>query len=184
MWIDPIYNRTQTDVDYARENRNNPEHLKGAQNYSDWQRLTDNMYYLADVLNEYGYSIEITCKNEWDIYDIPSETEIENIKSNLNLLKEVFFIFSTTPITPEMPFTHYEKINALERILFDISVMIEALRRYFVYSNMIYSGEGMEGVAGIIKRQYRRLTINDVNAKTIDEMNALTMNTLIYGVSV
>lgn len=149
MWIQPIFDRTQIDVDYAKKNRNNSEHLKGAQNYSDWERLTGNMYYLADNLNKQGYFVQIICRNIWNkpapsnpkIEDIPTYNEIKQIKDDIDKLRLAYYTMNSTPLTPDLPLNHFEKINDMEKILFDINKIFENMLISFNYCGEFYSGE-------------------------------------------
>lgn len=64
MWIEPVFNRTQDDVDYAKANYSLdlPEQFKAAQNYSDWNRLIGNMHHLAELLKDHGHTIELSTR--------------------------------------------------------------------------------------------------------------------------
>ena len=86
-WIDPIWDRTLSDVVYAANNRGSPEPLKGARNASDLQRVTGNIHYLCDVLVRHGYRIAPTCKTNWAVNEVPPESEFAKIKSDLENLK-------------------------------------------------------------------------------------------------
>ena len=89
MWQTPVIDRTQSDVEYARDNRGSASLLKGAQNYTDWRRLALNMYSLAITLQDYGQEIALHCKYNWKMGDIPTWQEIAEIRKDLIYLREL-----------------------------------------------------------------------------------------------
>ncbi len=141
-WIPPVTDRTQTDVDFANANRNDPANYKGAQNNTDWQRLTSNMYHLAGVLRDYGYDVILHSRLVWDVGYIPRDNEVYQILEDLVCLRHAllgYFNYSwqqwdglgrnwaqidsrkrmsvdyfSSIWLPRMPMTYYEKINILE----------------------------------------------------------------------
>lgn len=141
MWLSPVWDRTQADVDFARENRNNPEHLKGALNYSDWARITGNIYYLAEMLTAYGRPVTVTCKNEWSMHDIPKASEIQHVRDDLDKVRRAFYIMKDTPSTPMLPLNHYKKINDMERILHDVETLFANMLASLVQCGEIECGE-------------------------------------------
>lgn len=141
MLIKPILDRTQADVDYARLNRNNTQPLKGTQNYLDWARLTGNIYFLAEKLTEYGYSVSVNSKQIWKVTDIPTENEINQIRIDVEKLRNAFITLQSTPNIPLLPLNNYLKINDMEQIIFDINMLMENMVNDFIFSNEIYSAE-------------------------------------------
>lgn len=138
--IPPVFDRTEFDVSYAITHRNDPEHLKGAQNYTDWNRLTQNIHYLADLLSSFGYSAIITCKNDWQKRDMPTMSEVANIRNNLEKLRKAFFMFRGSVNTPNLPLNTYQKINDAERILFEIDGAIAIMAKSFRPLNTFWVG--------------------------------------------
>lgn len=141
IWIDPIFDRTQADVDFARAHKNDDEQYKGAQGYIHWARLTNNIYYVADKLTSRGFAVTATCKNDWDIYTIPTQSDIEGIKNDMLKIREVFSGATGVPNVPYLPYTHYEKINDMEKILYDFYELADKISIDYMYSGEIYSGE-------------------------------------------
>jgi len=132
MWRQPIIDRTLSDVEYAK-NFSSEEDLKGTLNVSDWIRITENIYYLSELLTKYGYKVKVKCKIDWSKDYIPRVSDVEQIKTDINSLKSAYIILSTTPQTPNLPYTLYTKINDIEKILLDINNLlkseIEGLKR-------------------------------------------------------
>ena len=91
-YITPITNRTQADVEYARENQSDLTNKnKGAWNYTDCNRVCNNLKYAAEYMYEQGfikepYSMQI--KLDWKETDIITyETLNSMIVNNMNNLK-------------------------------------------------------------------------------------------------
>lgn len=91
-YITPITNRTQADVDYARQNQADLENKnKGAWNYTDCNRVCNNLKYAAEYMYEQGFLTEpysMQIKLDWKETDIITyETLNSMIVNNMNNLK-------------------------------------------------------------------------------------------------
>ena len=91
-YITPITNRTNADVEYARDHQNDLTNKNiGAWNYTDANRVCNNLKYAAEYMYEQGflsqpYSMQI--KLDWKETDIiTSETLNSMIVNNINHLK-------------------------------------------------------------------------------------------------
>ena len=177
-FINPIFDRTLNDVNFARNNRNNPLPLKGAINYVDWNRITGNIHYLSDTLLEYGYNVPVTCKTSWALGEVPPLSEFVKIFNDLNKIKQNYYIMQTTPITPSFSWNHYQKINDIERIIFDVENILQWMLNTTIYSNQNYSNE-FPHVIGIRKMQ--RLTMGELEAYIMAQWNQRLMQELEYG---
>jgi len=126
MWLNPIFDRTQEDVDFAIMNRNHPEPLKGMRGNSDLDRISNNMRYVRDYLIANGYyAPEITSRNDWDeTGDFARESDIQKFKNDLIGLRSAGAVWVTTPDVPDLPYLHFEKINDIEKIIYDIHIMV------------------------------------------------------------
>ena len=137
-----IFDRTLLDVEYANENRDSVEMLKGALNYADLIRITVTSHFLRSQLTALGVPApEMISKTSWQVGEIPNYTEIDKIRLDVNALRGSIPVFATTPQAPCMPLTHYEKINDIEKILFDIYELIKGVVTEFMFSGEINSGE-------------------------------------------
>ena len=127
IWQTPIYNRTLEDVAYANANRASPEPLKGARNYTDLNRISGNIAFVRDTLTSLGYTIPaMQSRDDWIKTDFPKESDIANLKADVAAIRATGIVSPQTPLTPDLPYTHYQKINDIEKIIFDIEA---ALRR-------------------------------------------------------
>lgn len=148
-----IYDRTQADVDNAKliigEKVHNfidltPEEEetleKGTVTVSTLNRIEDKQQELKSLMAGIGYySADIESKS-WEESDIFDETDLDRLIANLDILRYAFFVYSDTPTTP-MPSYHYETMNAAEKILHDLDVMINDVCSNYRECGAAESGE-------------------------------------------
>lgn len=130
MWIQPIIDRTQADVDLIRLDPTN-SNTKGAYNYTDLNRIENNCEYLMNLLNNtyyYKNPISLIIKTNWNVIDIPTISQFNRIRDNLETLKSCFYAIKTESIIYSNSI-NYIKANALEKILFDIDFYIKDITR-------------------------------------------------------
>lgn len=116
---------------------------KGAYNYSDLNRVEKAVKYLADLLNENGYPVEIEdVRTNWAATDVPSMAEMTRYLNNVRKIRGAFY---TLPTTPQVPATMrgltYDKANAIEQILADVDVLLNNMIASYTYSGDIFGGE-------------------------------------------
>lgn len=124
-WTQPVYDRTQADVDrqielntkgwfnMTAEEKAEWAQGKGAINSSDIERVEHDIGYLASV---FGYTFTIYDTAPYCI----DEDYASNLIGNLEDLRDTGFIYPTTPQVPSKPFKSFETWNAVEKILSDI----------------------------------------------------------------
>ena len=142
QWISPIYNRTQSDVDYAIsqiEKGNNITELKGCFNVVDINRIENNVRYIADRLNVLKYTNTIETKS-WDMYGLPNVTEITRLINNVQKIINAYYRPDNAPTLPSTLLT-YEQVNALEKNLYMIKHLIDNEENQFRYCGTIICGE-------------------------------------------
>lgn len=77
---------------------------------------------LKRIFNKMGYwDIHITTK-QWDGTQIFDKTELERLFENTQMLKKAFFVYNNTPALLTALY-HWENINSLEKILYDLEYM-------------------------------------------------------------
>lgn len=133
-----IFDRTQEDVDYALNNPNSNEFLKGAYNYIDLNRIEEWCRYLADILTEYSYPVSIQTKTNWAMEDFPTQAQMNRIRGNIKALKDAYYSFTNLPNAKNMT---YQKANQFEKILFEINSLFNNMRNRFIYSGVANSGQ-------------------------------------------
>ena len=113
QWLAPIFDRTQQDVEYARLNRNDSAHHKGAFSYEDMNRITGNMKYLASYAH-----VVVSSSDAWAPLEKPNVSNIQTLLSDLQTLRNA--TLGEGRAIPPRPIYQYEKINQIERLLYDI----------------------------------------------------------------
>lgn len=145
MWVQPIYDRTSADVQYAKDNQSrvNAE-LKGALDYRTLNRIEGNIEYLSNILNRYNYINTTTNKTNWTINEYFYYSEMARILVNLTNMRNAFYVKPTTPSVPNIDLNTpliYNDINSIERILNDINELTQYMENNFVYSGVANSGQ-------------------------------------------
>lgn len=157
-----IFDRTQNDVDTARILRNekvkfdpitmqpiNPEELteseiatleKGTITYNTLNRIETKQEELKNLFNDIGYWNTPIANKVWGENDIFNVDDFQRILDNTNVLRQAFFIYKNTPNTPPISY-HYNDINALEKILNDLDVMINDVKSHYRQCGNFESGE-------------------------------------------
>ena len=147
-----IFDRTQNDVDTARILRNEkvkfdpitmqPTNLdeltpteletlnKGTFNYTDLNRIENKQEELKNLFNDMGYWNTPTTNKTWGENDIFNVDEFQRIIDNTNVLRQAFFVYKDTPNTPPISY-YWDDINSLEKILYDLDVMINDIKSYY-----------------------------------------------------
>lgn len=148
-----IFDRTQNDVDTAillRDTKvKNFEALteseiatleKGTLTSNTLNRIENKQEELKNLFNDMGYwNTQITNKT-WGENDIFNEDEFQRILDNTNVLRNAFFVYKDTPNTPPISY-YWQDINSLEKILYDLDVMINDVKSNYRECGTFYCGE-------------------------------------------
>lgn len=91
-YITPIMDRKQSDIEYAREHQNDLVNKnKGAWNYTDLNRICNNLKYAAEYMYDQGFlsqPYQMSVKTDWTETDIITYEQLQSmIVVNLNGLK-------------------------------------------------------------------------------------------------
>ena len=107
--------------------------LKGAYNYTDWNRVESAVAEIASLL---GVSLETV--TTWSATSVPTEADAARYLANVRKLKTVCQGLSGTPNAPEsMQRFTYKEANDIEKILTDIEIVIYS----WVRCGEVYCGE-------------------------------------------
>lgn len=149
-WQSPVYDRTEEDVlkvitydnigyKYLTEEQKAEwdNGLKGAINYKDINRIESNTQYLFSIYETTGIDI----KTDWTYTDIVTDSEFQRILYNIYLLKSYYKIYETTPAIPPPPINTYQKVNDMEKILYDMYFIYENGSRAFARNDAVYKAE-------------------------------------------
>ena len=134
-----VYDRTQTDLEKASYLINKVktegfEHLtpieaeewnkglKACRNASDLNRIENACSIIAEQLKSANIlTSEITTKTNWTYSDVPSRSDIQNILSNVDILRSAILKYYHNIIrVPNNPINTIEKLNNIEKILYEV----------------------------------------------------------------
>lgn len=148
-----ITNRTQYDVDTAISIIKNKVQKfqeleetdiatleKGTITYNTLNRIENKQDELKNLFNEIGYWNTSITNKVWGENDIFNADEFQRILDNTNVLRNAFFVYKDTPNTPPISY-HWQDINALEKILYDLDVMINDIKSNYKECGTFESGE-------------------------------------------
>ena len=151
-----ITNRTQYDVDTAILIRNTKVKKFEALTESDinylergtitintLNRIEAKQEELKNLFNDMGYWNTPTTNKVWGENDIFNVDEFQRILNNTNVLRQAFFVYKDTPNTPPVSY-HYNDINALEKILYELDVMINDVKSKYKRCGTFRCGELIE----------------------------------------
>lgn len=143
MWIDPIFDRVQADVDLMRLDPTNSNN-KGSYNYTDLNRIENDCYYIMDIINTISISenpLRLTIKTNWNVKDIPTITEINRIRSNIETLLNSLNI-ANYELIEHSNTMDFKKANILEKNLYIMKETIGKIEKQFYYCGTFYCGQG------------------------------------------
>ena len=147
-----IYDRTQADVNRvfilknkiltkglnalsAEEKAEYMAGMKGAYNASDLNRVGQAIAYIADLLNGYGYSVQVYPKTDWTMSDTPTPEQLEQYLANVAALRQALLVLPTTPEVPaDMEGLTIQEANDIEKILVDIDRQLTSMREVMLHA--------------------------------------------------
>ncbi len=148
-----IYDRTQADVDAAivlRETKikvfqsltaSEIETLeRGTLTINTLNRIETKQKELQELLNGIGYWDINIINKEWNETQVFDETEFNRIVNNVNVLRSAFFAYADTPTQPKAVY-HFDSINSLEKILYDLGEMIDDVKEFYNECGNFQCGE-------------------------------------------
>lgn len=149
-WIEPIYDRTQEDVDYAKKRIayfkanggiTDGVNLKGCLNNADVNRIEDNTEYLADLLISLYYFNTINRYSEtWTMKSNFHTTHVSRVINNVEILQSAYYTPTESPDLPTK-LKHYEEVNSVEKCLYLLKSMIDNMISSFRECGTFNCGE-------------------------------------------
>ena len=149
-----IFDRSQEDVDAAIRLRNEKvkefESLtieeintleRGTITINTLNRIENKQIEIVELFSNLSINVDIENKN-WEENQIFDKTEFQRILDNLNVLVKSFCVYSNTPNIPKISY-HFEDINAIEKILFDLEELYNKALKSFLYCGITYCGLGL-----------------------------------------
>ena len=148
-----IFDRTQNDVDTAILLRDTKvkkfETLteseiatleKGTLTINTLNRIETKQEELKNLFNDMGYWNTPITNKTWGENDIFNADEFPRIIDNTNVLRQAFFVYKATPNTPPISY-YWDDINSLEKILYDLDVMINDVKSNYRECGTFECGE-------------------------------------------
>lgn len=162
-----ITDRVELDIIEAKENPSATDYQKGNYNFTDLNRLEEWCSYLQKKFNDNGYKLNLNLKlkyytyNElksfkysslkemlfielnrgnWGMTDIPTLSEINRIRDNIQILKNNLMTRSTLTIVKNNTM-NYNQANILEQILFELDELFTLYEKSLRYCGTFYCGE-------------------------------------------
>lgn len=149
-----IFDRTQNDVDTAiilrREKVQTFQELteseiatleKGTLTINTLNRIESKQEELKNLFNDIGYWNTPISTRQWAYGDIFVGTQFDRILNNLEILIKAFFIYKNTPNVPDNNYRKYQTINDVEKIIYDLDVMINDVKSHYRECGTFESGE-------------------------------------------
>ena len=149
-----IFDRTQSDVDTAiilrREKVQKFQELtenelkileKGTLTINTLNRIESKQEELKNLFNDIGYWNTPVSTRQWAYSDIFKGEQFNRILYNLQILIEAFFIYKDTPNIPDNNYRKYQTINDVEKILYDLDVMINDVKSHYRECGTFECGE-------------------------------------------
>ncbi len=148
-----IFDRTQADVSEAIKIRDSKvksfaqltdseaETLeRGFVTINTLNRIETAQDTLKGLLNEMGYYNMPILNKTWEKEQVFTKSDLERIVANLDVLRDAFFVYSDTPATPSAKY-HYSSFNDLEKIIYDLDVMINDVKSHYKECGAFECGE-------------------------------------------
>ena len=142
-----ITDRTQTDVDYAKTNRNMLESHKGMYNVLDVNRVGWAVIYIIDLMHLYGNNAAVRYlfpRIDWTRPDIPQAADMYIYLSNVVMIKSAFS--RLTPLPATINKLAYQGANDIERLLLEAYDYLSLYSTALIHSGTRDSGFDMEGL--------------------------------------
>jgi hypothetical protein len=141
-----IYDRTYEDLEiarqYVRDNVPFPnDNLRFSWDYRALNRTEQAMEYVDSIFKELGYYKNMKFKTDW-LNDEITREEAQRYLDNLTSLRNFILMPSDSPDVPTtMNGMTIERANDIEKLIFDINVVIEALQKNLIRSNVGACGQ-------------------------------------------
>ena len=115
--------------------------LKGCLNLLDLNRIEDNITYLAESMESFGYAPNIHGK-QWDRVGMPNQNDMSRIIENIRALISAYYSPDKPPSLP-VTMLSYNDINAIEENLYLIKQLLDCMQSSFKKTGTITSGSTM-----------------------------------------
>lgn len=154
-WIVPVVDRTLLDVQDALvqieawrtqvANGHSPTvtELKGCLNVTDLNRIESNTRYISELLQGYGFQMNVTTKVDWTDECLPNVDDVNRIIDNIKEIRNKYYEPAGMPSLPQT-MVSFSDINAIEQSLLLFREMLLAMVRAFRRSGTFRCGQDMK----------------------------------------
>ena len=115
--------------------------LKGCFNLLDLNRIENDIEFLAEKMESFGYAPNIHGK-QWNREDMPNQNDMSRIIENIRSLISAFYSPDSPPSLPSTMLS-YNDINAIEENLYLIKQLLDVMQTSFKMVGTIKSGSRM-----------------------------------------
>lgn len=117
--------------------------LRGAYNDTDMNRVGGAVSYIKQRLENMGYMVNVTAKQDWNIKDILNP---EKSNSYLSDIREMRNVFDSTnglfpPVPSDLDGLNEKEANNIEKILVILNGLITNVQKSQIYCGELFSGE-------------------------------------------
>lgn len=164
-----IYDRTYEDLEiarqYVRDNVPFPnDNLRFSWDYRALNRTEQAMQYVDSIFKELGYYRNMKFKTDW-LNDEITREEAQRYLDNLTSLRNFILMPSDSPDVPTtMNGMTIDRANDIEKLLFDINFVLEALQKNLIRSGVANCGQSRTW-------QYRFRIYNNIEDYTWNEIS-------------
>jgi hypothetical protein len=87
---------------------------------------------LKGIFNSLGYwNTENIVNLEWNYDNYFKQADFDRILKNLEILRDAYFVYASTPVVPNRNYRQFATINAVEHILNDLEKMVDDVRENY-----------------------------------------------------
>ena len=116
--------------------------MKGCYNFTDLNRVEGAVEYIAEILRNAGYEMDLVTKKDWTMEDLPTRLDMARYIGNVAEIRAAFTPFPSTPKAPPISRNlNHEYANNLEQILKDMGLLATSISQNWHYAGDIFSGE-------------------------------------------
>ncbi len=110
--------------------------------YADLNRIETAIQELQELLSGYGYTISNPCKTDWTRDDLPAQSEIDRIRSNIKALQDVYCHLPDWHAVVSGNKINAKQVNAWEWDLHIIGIWLDRMASITLHSAqpMMHSG--------------------------------------------
>lgn len=121
-----IFDRTSTDVALGTK--------KGYYNFDDLNRVVEAVDYVVSRFESLGYQFpEYTKGIVWSMQDIPTASQMEQYRRNVEIIRNRLSISKDVPTAPKsMTGLSFQGANNIEEILYLLEKILDAMEKAFL----------------------------------------------------